>query len=221
MRCQRSGLGEGTVCTTGRVQLQVMERSACHENVAKLWRQRLNGITAVGTGYALTPDDLWRQHSWGVGADHAIIETTALRSKYFGILLYGDDADSFADANLPAPAQQSRRDLDVPPEVEADVNAREVFRAWAANGGLSCALRPETWADRGAWGLVLADAARHIGNAIAELDGTNPATTVDRIRQVFNQELDTRPMNPPATSIDSQTTVACPQRRCGQVCNFH
>jgi hypothetical protein len=86
------------------------------------------------------------------------------------------------------PAEQ--RDLEVPPEVERDAKAREVFRGWVANGGFVCALRPETWKNRASWGLVLADAARHIGNAIAELDGTNPAVTVQSIRKIFNEELD-------------------------------
>jgi hypothetical protein len=86
--------------------------------------------------------------------------------------------------------QAEPRDLEVPPEVERDATAREVFRGWVANGGLVCALRPEIWEDRASWGLVLADAARHIANATAELDGTDPAVTVQRIRKIFNQELD-------------------------------
>jgi hypothetical protein len=57
--------------------------------------------------------------------------------------------------------QQGPRDLAVPPEVEKDASAREVFRGWVANGGFVCALRPETWKNRASWGIVLADAARH------------------------------------------------------------
>jgi hypothetical protein len=56
-------------------------------------------MVGIGTGYALSADGLWRQHSWGVRRQ-GILETTAPREKYFGILLQGSSADSFAEANL-------------------------------------------------------------------------------------------------------------------------
>jgi hypothetical protein len=56
----------------------------CHANVARLW---IDGeIVAIGTGYALN-EDLWRQHSWGLLADGAILETTASRESYYGVTL--------------------------------------------------------------------------------------------------------------------------------------
>jgi len=59
--------------------------NACHHNVAVLW---IDGeITSIGTGYALSDDGLWRQHSWGVDADGAVVETTARRRAYVGIVL--------------------------------------------------------------------------------------------------------------------------------------
>ncbi len=81
------------------------------------------------------------------------------------------------------------RDLDAPSEVQADPKAREVVRAWVANGGLVCALRPETWSETSNWGIVLADVVRHIANAVHELTGDEPAATVEKIRKVFNAEL--------------------------------
>jgi hypothetical protein len=77
----------------------------------------------------------------------------------------------------------------VPSEVEADFNAREVLRAWVANEGLVCSLRPEAWKDPSAWGIVLADVARHVSNAVNELNGDDPAMTVAKIRDLFNSEL--------------------------------
>ena len=74
------------------------------------------------------------------------------------------------------------RDLVVPSEVEADAKAREVLRAWVANGGLVCALRPETWPDASSWGIVLADVTRHVANAVRDLKGDDPAATVEKIR---------------------------------------
>ena len=78
----------------------------------------------------------------------------------------------------------------VPSEVEQDAKAREVLRAWVVNNGLVCALRPETWGDQGAWGIVLADVARHVADAVKALNGADPATTLARIRSLFVAELD-------------------------------
>ena len=82
----------------GPVHCEIMEDSQCHQNVARAWTQRGSGVVGIGTGYALSDDGLWRQHSWGVLRE-GIFETTAPRIKYFGILLQGRDADSFAESN--------------------------------------------------------------------------------------------------------------------------
>lgn len=81
------------------------------------------------------------------------------------------------------------RDLAVPSEVEKDNQATEVLRAWVANGGLVCTLRPETWDDPSSWGIVLADVTRHIANAVKELRGDDSAITIAAIRAMFNSEL--------------------------------
>jgi hypothetical protein len=82
----------------GLVELRIMERSQCHRNLSQLWGRKRNGLVGIGTGYALSDDGLWRQHSWGVGR-RGIVETTQVRVKCFGLLLRGSDADSFAEAN--------------------------------------------------------------------------------------------------------------------------
>jgi len=86
--------------------------------------------------------------------------------------------------------RKSDRDLTVPTEVEVDPKAREVLRAWVANDGLVCALRPETWPEAGNWGIVLADVARHVANAVRDLNGTDPGETIMKIRTLFVAELD-------------------------------
>ena len=83
----------------GSLRRKIMTRSACHENIARLWRAKYRGLVGVGTGYALSGDGLWRQHSWGIRRD-GILETTELRVTYFGIRLQGTDADSFAAFNV-------------------------------------------------------------------------------------------------------------------------
>jgi hypothetical protein len=82
------------------------------------------------------------------------------------------------------------RDLTIPSEVEDDPKSQEVLRAWVANGGLVCALGPETWSEAGNWGIVLADVARHVANAVRDLNGTDQARTIEEIRTLFVAELD-------------------------------
>lgn len=86
-------------------------------------------------------------------------------------------------------SQPSARDLGTPNEVESDPNAIEILRAWVAGGGLVCALRPDAWNEPAAWGIVLADAARHIANATQQLTGADPTDTLAQITSIFNREL--------------------------------
>jgi hypothetical protein len=77
------------------VHLAEMAENSCHWNVASLWLERKEELVAVATGYALSADGLWRQHSWGMRRN-AIFETTVVRTCYFGLLMEGADADAFA-----------------------------------------------------------------------------------------------------------------------------
>jgi hypothetical protein len=91
------------VIRTGRemkdsVEYEAMDGSSCHTNVARLWLVTNGGLVGIGTGYALSDDGLWRQHSWGVRR-RGLVETTRPRVRYFGIMLTGKDADLFATAN--------------------------------------------------------------------------------------------------------------------------
>jgi hypothetical protein len=82
----------------GPIVVKTGEFSQCHRNVATLWKRRRYGIIGIGTGYGLTADGLWRQHSWGILRE-GILETTVARSKYFGICLQGLRADEFSGCN--------------------------------------------------------------------------------------------------------------------------
>jgi hypothetical protein len=44
-------------------------------------------VPAIGTGYALSEDGLWRQHSWGLREDGGVVETTSGREMYVGLRL--------------------------------------------------------------------------------------------------------------------------------------
>ena len=84
---------------SGSVENKVMERSACHKNISVLWIAKQSRLVGIGTGYALSNDGLWRQHSWGIRRN-GILETTEGRVKYFGRARKGREADSFAALNI-------------------------------------------------------------------------------------------------------------------------
>jgi hypothetical protein len=78
-------------------ELRQGEDNGCHANAAVLWID--GAVTAIGTGYALSDDGLWRQHSWGIDAAGAPVETTFERRQYLGVALAGVPALRFATGN--------------------------------------------------------------------------------------------------------------------------
>ncbi|WP_201392317.1 hypothetical protein [Ktedonobacter sp. SOSP1-85] len=96
-------LERGEVCA-GTVELVPGEASECHINSADLWNQNRQAL-AIVTGYGLSEDGLWRQHSWLIRRDpepgkDRIIETTVARIMYFGVVLNDNEAQNFLDANV-------------------------------------------------------------------------------------------------------------------------
>lgn len=72
------------------------EPSQCHRNVACLYEAN-EGRVAIVTGWALSDDGLWRQHSWGFDYETgSTVETTEPREAYFGFLLSDAQAQKFA-----------------------------------------------------------------------------------------------------------------------------
>jgi hypothetical protein len=64
----------------------------------------------------------------------------------------------------------------------------EVLRVWVAPGLPQQLTLRTTWKDSGAWGLLLADVARHAAKAYAN-EGYNAADVLARIRQLLDAEL--------------------------------
>jgi hypothetical protein len=64
---------EGREFAAGGARLVPGEPSQCHVNAAKLCDQGL--ADDLVTGYALSDDGLWRQHSWAL-KDGTVLETT-------------------------------------------------------------------------------------------------------------------------------------------------
>jgi hypothetical protein len=73
----------------------------CHMNSAIMWahengpRKRLR----VATGYALSDDTIWRQHSWIVDGQGRVRETTLPREIYYGFVMTERESWDFYDWN--------------------------------------------------------------------------------------------------------------------------
>ena len=59
----------------------------------------------------------------------------------------------------------SQKFLDVPPAAQRDKASFEVMRVWIAEQGQHVSIQSGAWEDPFAWGIVLADLARHIALA--------------------------------------------------------
>jgi len=90
-------LAAATLTRPGHVRVTRMAPSECHANAARLWAQS-RGSEKIWTGFALSTDGLWRQHSWADDG-HGIIETTEPRISYFGVGLSMKDSVKTLVAN--------------------------------------------------------------------------------------------------------------------------
>ena len=77
--------------------------SQCHFNSACLWEMSQEGKLQphknieICTGYALSRDGVWRQHTWCCFSDPKlkVVETTVKRVQYYGYVLTQDEASKF------------------------------------------------------------------------------------------------------------------------------
>ena len=81
-------------------QLRRDQEVDCHRNAARLFCST-EGAVRIASGYALSDDDSWRQHSWGVEAETScVIETTVPWLRYFGFVLDDPESLEFIFGNL-------------------------------------------------------------------------------------------------------------------------
>lgn len=71
----------------------------------------------------------------------------------------------------------------------SDAESVEVLRAWIVGDSLQCAIQADAFPDPGSWGAILADVVRHIASALQQQEGAAVEQTVQRILQVFHEEL--------------------------------
>lgn len=81
----------------------------------------------------------------------------------------------------------NRTDLPVPDRVLSAARAAEMLRVWVADGDQVVTLSPAMWADPGAWGLLLADLAKHVAAAY-EAKGIDRDAALRSIRAAMDAE---------------------------------
>ena len=85
----------------------------------------------------------------------------------------------------------SQKFLDVPPAAQRDKASFEVMRVWIAEQGQHVSIASGTWDDPFAWGIVLADLARHIALAHQMQNSKiDPEAFMERLLEGFQAEID-------------------------------
>lgn len=79
--------------------------------------------------------------------------------------------------------------LIVPAAVQVDPNAYELVRIWIANNEQHVSLRSGVWEDPAAWGIMLADLARHVAEIYKRDAGREVSATLQRIMAGIHAEL--------------------------------
>lgn len=81
----------------------------------------------------------------------------------------------------------------IPSAALKDEKSVEMLRLWLADGGLHCSILAGSYVGSGiaeetAWGMMLADAARHVGNALKTNFGYDD-DVVTRIKEAFDKAI--------------------------------
>lgn len=104
-------LERGQFWTSSNICFEKMDPEKCHSNAAQVWKASNKWTLenshkkkiALATGYALSGDGVWRQHSWCVVRTPGkvrILETTEPRIVYYGFVMTDLEAEEFCNQNL-------------------------------------------------------------------------------------------------------------------------
>jgi len=81
--------------------------------------------------------------------------------------------------------------LDIPPAAQRDKASFEVMRVWIADQAQHVSIRSGAWEDPFAWGIVLADLARHVALAHEMQDNkVDKDAFLERLLEGFHAEID-------------------------------
>lgn len=82
------------------------------------------------------------------------------------------------------------RELSIPPDAKGARQATEVFRGWIVDDRLQCSLLPAIWKDQPEyWGILLADAAHHVADALAQTGQVPRPVIMAKIVKALLREL--------------------------------
>ena len=84
--------------------------------------------------------------------------------------------------------RRSERELEPPPIADQDPTAVEVLRVWATDDGPQQFSLESTWKEPEAWGLLLADLARHAARAY-EREGHEYSSALAGMFELFQAEM--------------------------------
>jgi hypothetical protein len=85
----------------------------------------------------------------------------------------------------------SQKFLDIPPAAQRDKASFEVMRVFIAEQGQHVSIQSGAWDDPFAWGIVLADLARHIALAHQmQHSNIDPEAFLERLLEGFQAEID-------------------------------
>jgi hypothetical protein len=90
----------------------------------------------------------------------------------------------------------------VPNSAEEDPESFELLRVWMANKGQHVSLRADAWDDPAAWGIMLADLARHIADSYHQDKGLDRLHALQRIKAALDAEL-SAPTDKPTGKLTS------------------
>jgi hypothetical protein len=77
-----------------------------------------------------------------------------------------------------------------PPAAIVDAKSFEIARLWVASDAQHVALRTDVWPDPAAWGIVLADLARHVALAYHRTGDHDVEDALERVLAGFHAELE-------------------------------
>ena len=83
---------------SGKSKTMKGEPCQCHLNSACCWDENRD-LCRICTGYALSKDGMWRQHSWVFTNDGTVVETTEKRVAYFGFVMTESECERFLADN--------------------------------------------------------------------------------------------------------------------------
>lgn len=89
------------------------------------------------------------------------------------------------DNRFMAPKDQ----LAIPDAARKDARSFELLRVWIASEDQHISLRPGAWREPAPWGIVLADLAGHIANALEQTEGVDRSDAIGQIKAAFLEEL--------------------------------